>query len=283
MYFFKKFLKVFLSILLLTILLIYLAFSFFTAPKSDARVLAEFEDTMLRVSLERETFKGFEYRKLSVKNDSILPTVIFVHGAIGSCIDFVRYMKDSTLSKKANFLSYDRVGYNYEDKSNVQASIDFERQMLQNITQKLDKRKLVLVGYSYGGPIVLADTTQYKATVLIAPAVFSKVEPMPWMINFYKWKFTRFLVPKVWQQASREKLSHQKDLQNFEKKWQQNPNKIISIHGNLDGIVPISNSEFLERQFSQKQYQIIKIPDAGHALIWRKFDTIQQQLLKILD
>ena len=68
--------------------------------------------------------------------------------------------------------------------------------MLNDVLKNLDKNKTIVVGYSYGGPIALAvKSSKYKSIVLVAPAVYSKVEPMPWMLNFYKWKATRWLVP----------------------------------------------------------------------------------------
>ena len=92
------------------------------------------------------------------------------------------------------------------------------------VLKDLPKNKTVVVGYSYGGPIVLADTTRYKKAVLLAPAVFSSREVMPWLLNFYKWEVTRWMVPPIWKQAAKEKLSHKNDLKVFEKHWNQNSN-----------------------------------------------------------
>ena len=275
-----KFLGWFVSVLFLSL---YILFYYFTSPKSNEKVLAEFKDLKIKPILTEESFKDFEYRKLTFKKDTALPTVIFVHGTIGSCLDFKEYIKDKELASKANFISYDRVGYNYKDKNNVQESIAFEVDLLEDLLKDLPKEKVVLVGYSYGGPIALAVKNKYKGILLLAPAVFSKVEPMPWMINLYNWKITRWLVPPVWKQASKEKLSHKKDLQKFEKTWKYNLNSVTSIHGDNDAIVPIENSKYLETQFSKAQFELMVLKNAGHGLIWSKFDFIKQQLLNNLD
>ena len=280
---FKKFLKITSWTLLILLIGLYVAFYYFTLPKSDKKVLAEFETSSVKPKLSHEKFRDFEYRKLTFIKDTTLPTIIFVHGTIGSCLDFSRYIQDSLLSKKANFISYDRVGYNYEDKNNVQESIAFETDLLEDITKNLSKEKTIIVGYSYGGPIALAVKNKYKKILLFAPAVYSKVEPMPWMINLYKWKITRWLIPDIWKQAAKEKMTHREDLQNFEKKWYENPNKILSIHGNKDAIVPYENSKYLETQFPKEQFELIVINDAGHGLIWTDFDFIKQELINQLD
>lgn len=279
----KKFLKITSYVLLILLVGLYTAFYYFTLPKSDKKVLATFETSTVKPKLSYEKFKNFEYRKLTFIKDTTLPTVVFVHGAIGSCLDFSRYIKDTLLSKKANFISYDRVGYNHDDKNDVQESIVFEADVLEDITKNLPKEKTIIVGYSYGGPIALAVKNKYKKIVLFAPAVYSKVEPMPWILTLYKWKITRWLVPDIWKQAAKEKMTHREDLQNFEKNWHKNSNKIVSIHGDEDAIVPYENSEYLETQFPKEQFELITIKEAGHGLIWTNFDFIKQQLLNQLD
>ncbi len=280
---FKKILKIIGVLLLILLVSLYWAFSSFTAPKPDNKVLVSFEKSAIKPLISKEKFKDFEYRKLTIQKDITLPTLVFVHGTIGSCTDFARYMSDSLLQTKANMISYDRIGYNYQDKNNVQESIAFERDMLEDLTKNLNPKKTILVGYSYGGPIALSTKKRFKKVILCAPAVYSKVEPMPWMLNFYKWKFTNWLVPYIWKQASKEKMSHSTDLQNFENDWKSTPNTIVSIHGDADWIVPYSNSEFLKKQFPSEKFDLITIEGAGHELIWSNFEFIKTQILKELD
>ncbi len=262
---------------------LYGAFYYFSSPKSDKKIRKLFKKTKVVPIISYEEFRGFRYRKLSIQKNTILPTLVFVHGTIGSSTDFIAYMKDSLLRSKANMISYDRVGYNYKDKNAVQESIAFEADLLEDLIQDLDTKKTVLVGYSYGGPIALATKNNYKKIVLLAPAVYSKVEPMPWLVNLYKWKTTRWLVPPVWKQAGKEKLSHQEDLQKFENHWKKNTSKIVSIHGDADWIVPYANSEFLKAQFSKEQFQLVTIKEAGHSLVWSHFELIKKELLNQLD
>ncbi|TDQ27934.1 alpha/beta fold hydrolase [Tenacibaculum caenipelagi] len=279
----KKILKITGIFLFIILLVLYYLFSNFTAPKSDKEILKKFENSSITLVITYENFRGFEYRKLTIKKDTTLPTIVFVHGTIGSSTDFSKYMKDSLLLSKANMISYDRIGYNYQDKNSVQESIAFERDMLQSILQKLTPNKTILVGYSYGGPITLAIQQKVRKIILLAPAVYSEIEPMPWALNLYKWELTRWLVPSVWQEASKEKLSHKQDLQLFENNWKNSPNQIVSIHGTSDRIVPFENSTFLEDQFPKNQFELISIPDAGHGFIWSKFDDIKQLLIHQLD
>ena len=278
----KKILKITLIVVGLLLVILYFLFVNFSSPKSDAKVLEAFENSLIQPVLSHETFDGFIYRKLSIKKDTTLPTLVFVHGAIGSCLDFKSYMTDSLLLLKANMISYDRIGYNYKDKKPVQESIAFEADLLKDITKNLNNNKTIIVGYSYGGPIALAAKESYQKIILLAPAVYSKVEPMPWMLNLYKWRLTRWLVPAIWKEASKEKMSHQENLRQFENNWKQNTANIVSIHGDSDGIVPFENSLFLEKQFPKEQFTLVTLDAAGHGLVWSHFEAIKSEIIKQL-
>ncbi|CAL2092734.1 Pimeloyl-ACP methyl ester carboxylesterase [Tenacibaculum sp. 190524A05c] len=280
---FKKILKIVSIILLVLLIGLYTLFTIFTAPKSDEAILKAYEKSNIQPSLTHEKYKNFSYRKISIQNDTVLPTMVFVHGTIGSLNDFSKYMADSLLQSKFNMIAYDRIGYNYEDKNSVQESIAFENEMLLDLIKELPKEKVVLVGYSYGGPIALSVKEKLKKIILLAPAVHSSVEPMPWMLNFYKWKITRWLVPKVWKQASKEKISHREDLKKFESNWNITPNKVVSIHGTSDWIVPYENSKMLQEQFDKEQFNLVDLDKGNHGLVWSNFDFIKEQLLKYAD
>jgi pimeloyl-ACP methyl ester carboxylesterase len=279
----RRILKICSIVLVILLIGIYAAFVHFTAPKSTPEILKSFESSQVTPVITSEKFKDFAYRKIEIPKDSTLPTIVFVHGTIGSLNDYARYLSDSILQQHFNMISYDRIGYNYKDVNSTQESIAFEREMLLDIVNNLPKENCILVGYSYGGPIVLSVKDQLKKIVLLAPAVYSKVEPMPWMLNFYKWSATRWAVPKVWREASKEKMSHKADLRNFENNWKSTSNSVISIHGVDDWIVPFENSEFLERQFSESQFELIPLKEASHALLWTHFDVIKEQLLNLKD
>lgn len=281
----KKILKIIGVIFLLIFLVLVVLFYRFSTPKSDTKIIEIFEDENKEVYINHRTFDGFNYRIITVQKeiDTTLPTIVFVHGSIGSSLDFKKYMFDNKLSSKANLISYDRIGYGLEQTGKVQESINLEKDLLEDLIEDLDTSKLILVGYSYGGPIVLASKKMYKKVVLLAPAVYSKVEPMPVALAIYKWKATRWLMPKVWQAASKEKLSHKRDLRKFENNWQLNPSKIISIHGDDDWIVPYENSLFIKENFSPLQFELVTLNGAGHGLVWTHFNEIKNILIQQLN
>lgn len=269
-------------LLLLVVLVVF--FYRFSQPKSNAYIQKEFTESSAEVYITLQQFKDFKYRVLATQKtiDTTLPTIVFIHGSIGSALDFKSYLMDSELNKKANLLAYDRVGYGEQQTGEVQESIAFEVELLEDFTKNLNIHNTVLVGYSYGGPIALASKKKYKNVVLLAPAVYAEVEPMPWALNFYKWNSTRWLVPLAWKAASKEKLSHKKDLLNFETNWNSTPSKVLSIHGAKDWIVPYENSLYLNKIFTSNKFELVTLDGAGHGLVWSHFEVIKANILKQL-
>ena len=91
----KKIFKIVGIVLLLLLVGFYAFFYWMTAPKSTEKVRAEFEEAGVIPTITQEKFKTFEYRKVAVVKDTSLPTIVFVHGTIGSVLDFKSYMTDS--------------------------------------------------------------------------------------------------------------------------------------------------------------------------------------------
>jgi len=280
----KKIVKIIGILFLIGITILIFLFYRFSKPKSDENIRDYFIENGIHVSIKKGVFQNFKYRVLSTQKeiDTTQPNIVFIHGSIGAAFDFKNYLVDKDLNKKANLFAYDRIGYGIDQTGNVQESIAFEVEMLGDMMKNFNPKNTILVGYSYGGPIALASLENYKKVILLAPAVYSEVEPMPWALNFYKWKATNWLLPKVWEAASREKLSHKKDLGRFQDNWGMNKSSIISIHGNEDWIVPYENSLFLNTKFSSKQFELVTLKGAGHGLVWSHFEEIKKQIIQQL-
>jgi pimeloyl-ACP methyl ester carboxylesterase len=278
----KKAFKIFSIIIIVIIMALIVLFYRFSTPKTDKKIEDDFLKSNSSIYLNQHQYKDYKYRVLTTKKelDTTLPTVIFVHGSIGSLLDFKAYLKDEEINKNANLISYDRIGYGINQTGEVKESIAFESELLADLIKDIPSENIILVGYSYGGPIVLALKNKVKSIVLLAPAVYSKVEPMPWGLNLYKWKVTRILMPKIWQAASKEKLSHKNDLAQFENNWSSNKSNIISVHGKEDWIVPYSNSIFLQEKFTNKQFELVTLNEAGHGLVWSHFKEIKKVILQ---
>ncbi|NER12291.1 alpha/beta fold hydrolase [Leptobacterium flavescens] len=279
--------KYLLLVLGIVFIVLYILFYRFSTPKSNEKIISSFSEKNYTAKIQYLEFDSRKVRILSSKEkiDPDLPTVLFIHGAIGSLTDFEKYMTDTELNEKANLISYDRIGYGPRQKGEVLNSIEQETLLVKKISEKLGITDIIPVGYSYGGPIALnyAIDNKLEQVVLCAPALYGSYEMIPAMIRFYKWRLTRFMVPNVWKSASKEKLYHAEDLLHYENKWSSVDSRIIDIHGNADWIVPYDNSIKLQNAIPNKeQFKLVTIEEEGHGLVWSSFDIIRAQLLELL-
>lgn len=284
----SRFLKKTIRITSVIFLVVFLGFiiliNVFFKPESTHEIQAYFSEFDTHIQIDTKTYRNKKVRIISTfkRLDTTLPTIVFIHGSPGAAMDYKKYLSDSELNKKANLIAFDRVGYNKDDVGDIQ-SILVEAGILNEITSSLNVANTILVGYSYGGPVALASMKKYKKIVLCAPAVYGDVEPMFWFLNFYKWDLTRWMIPDLLKAASIEKLQHIQDLNSLEETWVENPSEILSIHGDKDRIVPYENSLFIKEEFPQEQFELVTLKEAGHDLIWSRFDRVKQELIKVIE
>jgi len=282
---FKKILKVVSIVIGILFIGLLVTAHILLKPASDEKITEKLSTGIAQPYIFKKEFKGFEYRLVSMQKelDTMLPTLVFVHGSPGSPLDYKRYLNDSCLNRKANLITYERVGYGLKNLGNVQGNLAFELELLHDLIKDIPEEKVILAGYSYGGSVILASNKKYKYKISMASAVVGEYEPMFGVLNFYKWKLTRPLVPPMLRAAAKEKYAHLIDLPKYKKKWNMSPSKVVNIHGDKDFIVPFKNSKFLELTIDADKFTMVIIKGGGHDLIWTNFDLIKSEILKTLN
>jgi len=284
----KKWIRIVLKVIGFGLLFFVLVISFllyrFTKPISDQAIIEKFEDSSIQPIIDSFYYKDKKVRlvKMQKEIDSDLPTIVFVHGSPGSSMDFKKYLKNAELNKKANLIAYDRIGYGNTSIGEVLNSVEQEVEVLHLLIDELDSEKVILVGYSYGGTVIMADSKNYKKKIALAASVRGDLEPMFWLLNIYKWCTTRPLVPKILQAAASEKYRHLTELAAIENQWNISESNVLSIHGTSDRIVPFQNSLFLKKIMDKGKFELLPIEEGNHALVWNQFDLINKEILKSL-
>ena len=272
---------------IILILLIAFAILFYRifSPKSDTEILEILQTESNHPFVRYTRYKDQSVRTIYMqkKIDTSLPTLVLIHGSPGSALDFKEYLLDADLNEKYNIISYDRIGYGIGSRGVVVSSLEEEVEVLHAVIGHIKTSNIILAGYSYGGTTALASPKKYKKKLLLAAAVRGDLEPMFWLLKLYQWKYTRPLVPKVFQAASEEKLRHITELVNYENRWDLSNTKIISIHGKLDRVVPYQNSIFLENKLDPEFFELITLEEGRHDLIWTNFIEIKSVFLKVVD
>jgi len=275
------------KLLLVFMVLLITANSCITMRDSDKKIIKKFKKIGQTPKIYHDTFEGKPIRWIADKTfDKTLPTVIFVHGAPGSLDNYYKHLQDSDLQKKANLISVDRLGYGYSNFGKAEVSLAKQAKMIEFIASKYQENKIVLVGWSYGGPIIgkmAMDNPNYAHIIMIAPAVSPKDEKYFWFGNFAKWKTTRWLSPKAFQVAEDEKLAHAQELKKIENDWQKIKTPITYYHGNKDGLVPYENMKFLQSKMDTSLLKCVTIDKGSHFIIFKNYELIKKDLISILN
>lgn len=111
--------------------------------------------------------------------------VVLIHGSDGILQDFTMSLFQD-VSKEFNTFSFDRPGHGYSERLNDEAlNVEVNARMLHQAVQRLNIKKPILVGHSYGGSVALKYAIDYpdslSGLVLLAPGAFqvsSFIHPM---------------------------------------------------------------------------------------------------------
>jgi pimeloyl-ACP methyl ester carboxylesterase len=258
---------------------------------SDQKYLKQFEKKGLYVQIHYDSILNKKLRHIhSQPFDSLLPTIYFVHGAPGSSDNFTKYLTDSLLNKKANLISVDRLGYGFSEFGKAYTDITQQAHHLLPLLERYSSKIQpgLLVGWSYGGPIVakmaLDLPDHVLGVVLLAPALNPDAERYFKIGRLAEYKLTRPIVPKALVVAQSEKREHSQSLQNLSHQWKNLQPPILMVHGSRDKIVPyLENIRFAKKYFPQKMLRIIPIHEKGHVFPISRADQVITLITNHLD
>lgn len=214
------------------------------------------------------------------------PTLFFIHGSPGSWNAFQKYLADSLLLRKYRMISIDRPGFGYSDfgrAENLAAQTKWISQFIDSID---NKKPIVLVGHSLGGPVAAKLATQnpekYKNLVILSGAVDPAAEKTESWRYYIKMKPFRYLIPGALRPSNDELWWLKKDLSDMVPDLKKITSDVTIIHGREDPLVPYSNVPFMEKEFVHaKSINTIAIEGANHFIPWEHYDLIRDALLNL--
>ena len=222
--------------------------------------------------------------------DTAKPLVFFVHGAPGSYDNFKGFLKDSSLMTNARLISIDRPGYGKSGKKESEPSIEKQSQMLLEIMKANDTGKgVVLVGHSYGGPIIarmaMESPNNIDALVMAAPAIDPENEKIFFVSRKFFWAFFKWITPRPLKIANDEKMAHVEELKKMMPLWDQITMPVTFIHGEKDGLVPFENVAFGKKMLTKAPVDYVTRKKMGHLIPWKNpelmYDAIYKHLAQL--
>ncbi|HAS45452.1 MAG TPA: alpha/beta hydrolase [Microscillaceae bacterium] len=254
---------------------------------SDRKVKEYFASKDIEVKIQRYKVGAREVRYVETGADT-LPMVLFVHGAPGGLDAFKEFLVDNALVGKAHLVSVDRPGYGYSGYGNTEKSIAQQAALIKPILEKNKSGSpAILVGHSYGGPVVGKIAMDYPklvhSLVLAAPAIDPANEKIFWVSYPANWLALRWLVPTAMRVANDEKLSHVAELTKIKPGWKNLTLPITYIHGKKDMIVPFANTAYAQKMMTGMKPDWVIDDAMNHFVPWSHPQYIRKAVLKYLD
>lgn len=217
------------------------------------------------------------------------PSIIFVHGAPGSGDAYYDYLMDDELVGAFNMFTVDRLGYGASERGNAEPSIEVQALSILPIVELLllDSQAIILVGHSYGGPIIakmaMLRPNDVDGLLFLAPAIDPNCEKFVWAGKLgCSWP-TKYLTPRDMEVAAVEKSNHEAELFKMENDWSLIPSKVVYVHGTKDGIVPYENYDFAKKKLAHTDMNMVTIDGGNHFIPFQRQELVKGFLFDLAE
>lgn len=214
------------------------------------------------------------------------PAVVFIHGTPGSWRAFEGYLARPELLERFRLISVDRLGFGGSEPGTAEASLERQAASLAPLLATLAPAgKPILVGHSYGGPMIARVAMDYPeltgGLVMVAPSIDPELERLRWYNHFASWRLFNWAIPREWLISNREILPLKKELAAMLGGWSRIAAKTIVIQGDLDTLVPPQNADFAARVLPADNLVLERVPAAGHFVLWQQPQLIVRAILSL--
>lgn len=222
-----------------------------------------------------------------VQEADSLPWIIFSHGSPGSANAYLDYLADTSLSRHANLVSYDRAGFGYTDYGRPEISLQRQAADLKAVVDRLAPgQKIYLVGHSMGSPVIFRFAMDYpdlvQGIVNVAGSVDAALEPHPWWQSALDAPPLSWLLPKSFWASNREIKYLEPELKQMIPYWERIRCPVTIIHARNDRLVDVGNVEFCRKMLVNAPLQITLLEKGDHFILWTRKHVIDQAILEIL-
>ncbi len=283
-----KFKKRYIALALALGLLVSCQMEFLKFRKSDEKQrLQMLEKGQQNVSFE--TYKtGSQSMHYTITGSDSLPLVLFVHGAPGSSSQMLSYLSDTALTKVAQVATVDRPGYGYSCFGAAERSLEKQALALKPILEKHGTGRAILVGHSFGGPVIARMAMDFPelvgGLVIVAGSIDPELEPEYWWQKPLDWRAIRWMVPPAFRVSNQEILPLKNELEQMLPLWDNIVCPVTVIQGMEDNLVDAGNAAFAGKMLVNSSHVVIDtIQNDGHFIMWTRQERIVGKIVEMID
>jgi len=209
--------------------------------------------------------------------------IVFVHGTPGSYSAFLRYVNDPVMREKFHMISVTRPGWVTDGDSKI-PSLGQQAQALEPIL-RMDRsgKGAILMGHSYGGPVIARTAMDYSDLVAGLVFVASTGDPSlsgPRWYNRFAVVLPAFILGDGLKGANAEIMPLRPQLEDMLPRWQDLTMPVLIVQGDDDRLVHPRNADFLERMLVNSDVTYLQREGQGHFVLWEEAELIRDTLLE---
>lgn len=219
-------------------------------------------------------------------NDHSNWLVVFIHGSPGGAEGYAYFLLNQQLRADYSLITVDRLGYERKNNAGPERSLSKQASAIHSIVGKHSKnKKVILVGHSFGGPVIsqlAADYPQtYNHLVMVAASVDPALEKTKWFQIPANWRIFRWLVPQGLDTSNQEILALKNELLKLTPRAKKTNPKVFVIHGTDDKLVPYENVAFIKDIYGKNVIEVNKLEGVNHFIPWSHPETIIQAVNRL--
>ncbi len=223
-----------------------------------------------------------EYVEVAPAADEAKQLLVFVHGTPGSLRAFRGYLSDPLLRERFHMISVTRVGW-AADASAKEPSLEAQARALWPILE-MDRsgRGAILMGHSYGGPVIARAAMDF--TELVGGLVFvaATADPQlsgPRWYNYLSFWWPRFVLGDRLMGANAEIMAVQPQLEEMLPGWEKLTMPALIVQGDEDSLVDPRNADFLGRRLANSR--LLPRPGGDHFILWGDMPVIRDAIIEL--
>jgi pimeloyl-ACP methyl ester carboxylesterase len=252
---------------------------------SDEEIDAYFSDKTYKGVSDHYYVGKQRINYLTVGNDS-LPLVVFIHGSPASLSAFIHFMSDEELLKTAQIIAVDRPGFGESNFGYAEPSLQKQAMEIKPILEKhRAQRPIVLVGHSFGGPVIARMAMDYPelvdGLVFVAASIDPDLEPKEWFRAPLATPFLKWMLPRVIRASNDEIYKLKPELQKMIPLWPNVRAQSIVIQGLRDDFVHPDNADFARKMITNASVKAVIVDSMSHFVPWSHPELIRDAILEL--
>lgn len=210
--------------------------------------------------------------------------IIFVHGTPGSYTAFRSYLTDPVMQDRFHMISVTRPGWRSDEESKV-PSLDEQAAALRPLLA-MDRsgKGAVLMGHSYGGPVIARTAMNYSELVAGLVFVATTGDPElsgPRWYNRFAVALPRFVLGASLKGANAEIMPLRPQLEAMLPRWQDLTMPVLIVQGSRDRLVHPDNALFMQKMLVNSEVRYLHREGLGHFVLWEEAPLIRDNLIDL--